>query len=89
MDDNAGRLPNPQQQKHLGLSFLAKAYEEDKLIGYAYDVEQAHAPRLSPLLTPPLPDGTITTVPGPLPLAGAGAGITFGWSRRLRRRLGG
>jgi amidase len=71
----------------LGLSFLAKAYEEDKLIGYAYDFEQAHAPRLSPLLTPPLPGETITAVPGPLPLAGAG--ITLAWSRRLRRRLRG
>ena len=28
---------------------------------------------------------TITTVPGPLPLAGAG--LAFGWTRRLRRRL--
>ena len=69
----------------LGLSFLAKAYEEDKLIGYAYDFEQAHASRFSPLLTPPLPGETITTVPGPLPLAGAG--LAFGWTRRLRRRL--
>lgn len=71
----------------LGISFLAKAYEEDKLIGYAYDFEQAHAPRLSPLLTPALPGETITAVPGPLPLAGAG--ITLAWSRRLRRRVGG
>ena len=71
----------------LGLSFLAKAYEEDKLIGYAYDFEQAHAPRLSPALTPALPGETITMVPGPLPLAGAG--IALGWSRRLRRRLRG
>jgi len=71
----------------LGLSFLARAYEEDKLIGYAYDFEQAHASRQSPLLTPPLPGETITTVPGPLPLAGAG--VTLAWSRRLRRRLGG
>ena len=71
----------------LGISFLAKAYEEDKLIGYAYDFEQAHAQRLSPALTPALPGETITTVPGPLPLAGAG--ITLAWSRRLRRRLRG
>ena len=69
----------------LGISFLAKAYEEDKLIGYAYDFEQAHAPRLSPALTPALPGETITMVPGPLPLAGAG--LAFGWTRRLRRRL--
>lgn len=59
----------------LGLSFLARAYEEDKLIGYAYDFEQAHASRQSPLLTPPLPL--------------AAAGVTLAWSRRLRRRLGG
>lgn len=68
----------------LGLSFLAKAYEEDKLIGYAYDFEQASLARISPLATPPLPGETITRVPGPLPVAGFG--MAFGWSRRLRRR---
>ncbi len=69
----------------LGLSFLARAYEEDKLIGYAYDFEQAHNARISPLLTPPLAGETIV-VPGPLPLAGVG--LAFSWTRRLRRRLG-
>ena len=68
----------------LGISFLAQAYEEDKLIGYAYDFEQASLARLSPLATPPLPGETITRVPGPLPVAGLG--LAFGWSRRLRRR---
>ena len=69
----------------LGLSFLARAYEEDKLIGYAYDFEQAHNARISPLLTPPLPGETIIVVPGPLPLVGVG--LAFSWTRRLRRRL--
>lgn len=68
----------------LGLSFLAKAYEEDKLIGYAYDFEQASLARVAPLATPPLVGETITRVPGPLPAAGLG--LAFGWSRRLRRR---
>jgi MYXO-CTERM domain-containing protein len=35
------------------------------------------------VLGPPSPSGT--TVPGPLPLLGAGA--AFGWSRRLRKRI--
>ena len=69
----------------LGISFLAKAYEEDKLIGYAYDFEQASLARVSPLSTPPLPGETIRQVPGPLPVAGLG--LAFGWSRRLRRRM--
>jgi amidase len=69
----------------LGISFLARAYEEDKLIGYAYDFEQASLARVSPFSTPPLPGETITQVPGPLPVAGLG--LAFGWSRRLRRRM--
>ncbi|MCP9935114.1 hypothetical protein KBZ08_14470 [Cyanobium sp. Candia 9D4] len=70
----------------LGISFLAKAYEEDKLLGYAYAYEQASLVRTDPLSTPPLAGETVTSVPGPLPLAGAGMALV--WSRRLRRRIG-
>lgn len=69
-------------QNPLGLSFLAKAYEEDKLIGYAYDYEQASRIRISPLTTPPLPG---EPVPGPLPLAGMA--LTWKFSRQFRRRI--
>lgn len=65
----------------LGLSFLAKAYEEDKLIGYAYDFEQASLARVTPSSTPPLPG---EPVPGPLALSGAAMAWRF--SRQLRRR---
>jgi amidase len=65
----------------LGLSFLAKAYEEDKLIGYAYDFEQASLARVAPLSTPPLPG---EPVPGPL--AVSGAAVAWDFSRTLRRR---
>ncbi|MEB3259949.1 MAG: amidase family protein [Cyanobacteriota bacterium] len=68
----------------LGLSFLAKAYEEEKLIGYAYDFEQASLARMSPLSTPPLPG---EPVPGPLAIGGAGMAWSF--SRKLRRRCRG
>lgn len=70
----------------LGISFLAKAYEEDKLLGYAYAYEQASLVRVDPSSTPPLAGETVTSVPGPLPLAGAGMAVL--WSRRLRRRMG-
>ncbi|MEB3261208.1 MAG: amidase family protein [Cyanobacteriota bacterium] len=65
----------------LGLSFLAKAYEEEKLLGYAYDFEQASLARLSPLSTPPLAG---EPVPGPLAVSGAAMAWTS--SRKLRRR---
>jgi amidase len=65
----------------LGLSFLAKAYEENKLLGYAYDFEQASLARLSPLSTPPLAG---EPVPGPLAVSGAAMAWTS--SRKLRRR---
>jgi amidase len=65
----------------LGLSFLARAYEEDKLIGYAYDFEQASLARISPLSTPPLPG---EPVPGPL--AVGGTAMAWEFSRKLRRR---
>ncbi len=70
----------------LGISFLAKAYEEDKLLGYAYAYEQASLVRQDPTSTPPLAGETLTRVPGPLPFAGAGMAVM--WSRRLRRRIG-
>ncbi len=70
----------------LGLSFLAKAYEEDKLLGYAYAYEQASLVRTDPPSTPPLAGETVTSVPGPLPFAGVGMAVV--WSRRLRRRIG-
>lgn len=70
----------------LGISFLAKAYQEDKLLGYAYAFEQAAKVRVDPLSTPPLAGETLVSVPGPLPLAGVG--MTVLWSRRLRRRIG-
>ena len=66
----------------LGLSFLAKAYEEDKLIGFAYDFEQASLARVSPLSTPPLPG---EPVPGPLAIGGAA--MAWRTSRQVRRRL--
>ncbi len=66
----------------LGLSFLAKAYEEDKLIGFAYDFEQASLARVSPLSTPPLPG---EPVPGPLAIGGRA--IAWRTSRQVRRRL--
>ncbi len=70
----------------LGLSFLAKAYQEDKLLGYAYDFEQASLARMVPTSTPALYGETIATTPGPLPIMGIGGAIV--WSRRLRRRIG-
>jgi hypothetical protein len=70
----------------LGISFLAKAYEEDKLLGYTYAFEQASMVRVDPTSTPPLAGETLASVPGPLPLAGVG--MTLIWSRRLRRRIG-
>jgi amidase len=69
----------------LGLSFLAKAYQEDKLLGYAYDFEQASLARKSPTSTPALYGETIATTPGPLPIMGIGGAMV--WSRRLRRRI--
>lgn len=66
----------------LGLSFLARAYEEDKLIGFAYDFEQASLARLSPASTPPLVG---EPVPGPLALTGAA--MAWRSSRQLRRRI--
>lgn len=70
----------------LGLSFLAKAYQEDKLLGYAYDFEQASLPRRAPTSTPALYGETIASTPGPLPIMGIGGAMV--WSRRLRRRIG-
>jgi amidase len=70
----------------LGLSFLAKAYQEDKLLGYAYDFEQASLARMVPTSTPALYGETIATTPGPLPIMGIGGAMV--WSRRLRRRIG-
>jgi len=46
--------------------------------GIGYDNETSSSPTNSLLFTP-------ASVPGPLPLFGAGA--AFGWSRRLRRRI--
>jgi len=65
----------------LGLSFLAKAYEEDKLIGFAYDFEQASLARVSPFSTPPL-----AGEPVPGPLAVSGAAMAWSSSRKLRQR---
>lgn len=73
-------------QNPLGISFLAKAYEEDKLLGYAYAFEQASMVRLDPNSTPPLAGETLSSVPGPLPIAGVS--MVLVWSRRLRRRIG-
>ena len=70
----------------LGLSFLAKAYQEDKLLGYAYDFEQASLARKAPTSTPALYGERIATTPGPLPIMGIGGAMV--WSRRLRRRIG-
>lgn len=70
----------------LGISFLGKAYQEDKLLGYAYAYEQASLVRLAPSSTPALSGEFITAVPGPLPVMGVGGALL--WSRRLRRRIG-
>jgi len=69
----------------LGISFLGKAYQEDKLLGYAYAYEQGSMERMAPASTPALA-GESLSVPGPLPVMGIGGG--FLWSRRLRRRIG-
>ncbi|MDB9529482.1 amidase family protein [Oscillatoria sp. CS-180] len=39
----------------IGLSFMAEAYSESKLIGFAYAYEQASQMRQPPATTPPLP----------------------------------
>ncbi|MGD1942648.1 MAG: amidase family protein [Leptolyngbyaceae cyanobacterium] len=44
----------------VGLSFMAEAYSEPKLIGFAYAYEQASQARQSPALTPALPGEEIT-----------------------------
>lgn len=69
----------------LGISFLGKAYQEDKLLGYAYAYEQGSMVRMAPSSTPALAGETIIAVPGPLPVMGSGG--AFLWSRRLRRRM--
>jgi amidase len=70
----------------LGISFLGKAYQEDKLLGYAYAYEQGSLVRQAPSSTPALTGEFITAVPGPWPVMGVGG--AFLWSRRLRRRIG-
>jgi amidase len=55
-----GYLPNLSP---IGLSFLGKAYEEPKLLGYAYAYEQATLARQSPSFTPAL-QGEIIPEPG-------------------------
>jgi amidase len=70
----------------LGISFLGKAYQEDKLLGYAYAYEQGSLVRQAPSSTPALTGESFTAVPGPLPVMGVGG--AFLWSRRLRRRIG-
>ncbi len=70
----------------LGISFLGKAYQEDKLLGYAYAYEQGSLVRQAPSSTPGLTGEILTAVPGPLPVMGVSG--AFLWSRRLRRRIG-
>ena len=70
----------------LGISFLGKAYQEDKLLGYAYAYEQGSLVRKAPTSTPALAGESFSSVPGPLPVVGMGG--AFLWSRRLRRRIG-
>jgi amidase len=66
-----------------GISFLGKAYEEPKIIGYAYAFEQATLARVAPSFTPPLPGETIT-VPEPSSVGGV---ILIGFGAlALRRR---
>lgn len=62
----AGYLPNLSP---IGISFLAKAYEESKLIGYGYAFEQASLVRQAPSFTPPLSGETIV-VPEPSSVGG-------------------
>jgi len=69
----------------LGISFLGKAYQEDKLLGYAYAYEQGSLVRQAPSSAPALAGEFMTAVPGPLPVVGVGG--AFLWSRRLRRRI--
>jgi amidase len=47
----------------MDISLMAKPYEEGKLIGYAFDYEQATKLRRPPPLVPPLPGETITARP--------------------------
>jgi amidase len=42
------------------ISFMGRPYEEGKIIGYAYDYEQATKLRRPSPLVPPLPGETIT-----------------------------
>ena len=41
------------------ISFFGRPYDEGKLIGYAYDYEQATMHRRPPPLAPPLPSAVI------------------------------
>ena len=42
------------------ISFLGRAFSEPKLLGYAYDFEQATRARVLPKHTPALPTNTVT-----------------------------
>ena len=42
------------------ISFLGRAFSEPKLLGYAFDFEQATRARVLPKHTPPLPTNTVT-----------------------------
>jgi Asp-tRNA(Asn)/Glu-tRNA(Gln) amidotransferase A subunit family amidase len=46
------------------ISFMGRPYDEGKLIGYAYDYEQATMLRRPSPLVPPLPGEVITYAPG-------------------------
>lgn len=71
----------------IGLSFLAKPYEEPKLIGYGYAYEQATLARQAPSFTPPL-SGEAIVVPEPHSVASLVfvMGTAIGFSRYRRRK---
>lgn len=73
----------------MALSFFGKPYEEGKLLGYAYDYEQATNFRAPSSLLPPLPGETIRSESVPEPgTVGAliGLGTTLLATKSLRRR---
>jgi amidase len=67
------------------ITFAAKAYEEGKLLGFAFAFEQASLVRVDPTSTPPLAGETVTSAPVPGPLPIFGVGVAFSYLRRMKK----